>query len=495
MAVVVALLASASWGCTMKFPLTDDQRRSAVMRTGLEYDPASNRERWWRENKDRAVFVPGKGFSVPGVEGYFDESGRKFEDDTIQQASYPSPQTDSREPIDFGFPDGTPSNGISSTVNAVKRAVGQGPNETVAREFFTQGEALFRRQEYGEAAENFAGAAKRFPDSPLEHDAMFWHAESLFFADRYPDAIEAIQRLVKKYPGTRYLDKVMQREYSIARYWQLRYDEDPQWPITPNVTDSTRTRFDTLGHAMRAYEHIRLSDPTGDYADDALLATAHANFRRGKYVDADYYYGLLRSEYPKSEHQKAAHLLGLEAKVRKYQGPDYDGQSLDEAAELAKRTLTLFSSQDLGTEDQNRVLQMRAEIEAQQALRVWNRAEFYARRDYYGAAKFYYDRIVKEYPTTRMAEEARSRLAEYQGQPDTPTPPLEMLANAVGLGGPEAPTAPALSSSPSGPSSIGSMASRWWPFGRDDESSGPPSASLPAQAPGVSPGPDGTILR
>jgi outer membrane protein assembly factor BamD (BamD/ComL family) len=426
---------------------------------------------WWKENQKKSVFVPGKGISVPGVDGYFDANGEPIAQQGVEQASF-TPASGARSTFStLTSPESYQPNQI---VNTVKTAVGQGPDEALAKTLYAEAEAHFRRQEYDEAADKFSGAAKRWPDSTLEHDAMFWHAESLFFADRYPASHDAIGMLVKKYPGTRYLDIVMAREYAMARYWQEKHQADPKWPTTPNLTDETQHYFDTLGHALRAYEHIRLSDPTGRFADDALLATANAHFLRGAYGEADYYYGLLRSEYPKSEHQKTAHLLGLQSKMLKYQGPDYDGAALEEAEELAERTLVQFSAAELG-DDRDRLYTMRAEVEAQQALRLWNRAEFYANGAYYAAARHYYDQIIKDYPTTRMAEESRRMIASHQGLPDRPTPPLEMMASAIGIGNRAAPTG---SSSSENPTSNWSLWAMLWPDQND-----PPPSNQPAQSP------------
>ena len=90
--------------------------------------------------------------------------------------------------------------------------------------------------------------------------------------------------------------------------------------MTPNGYDQTRPWLDTLGHAIKTYDNIRLNDPTGPRADDAIMATANIYFQRGRFDDADYHYSLLRREYPRSELQFEAHLLGLQAKLRKYQG-------------------------------------------------------------------------------------------------------------------------------------------------------------------------------
>ncbi len=202
---------------------------------------------------------------------------------------------------------------------------------------------------------------------------------------------------------------------------------EPHWPVTPNITDKTRHGFDTIGQALRVYENIRLNDPTGPLADDALMATANTYFKLGRYEDADYHYGLLRREYPRSQHQFEAHLLGLQSKLRKYQGPDYDGTALDEAEKLAKQLVTQFPDR-VGAE-RERMQKTRAEVSAQRALRAWTRAEYYAKGKYYGAAKAYYQKIVDNYSDSKLAEESRTRLAALDGQPDRPPQRVAWLAN------------------------------------------------------------------
>ncbi len=57
---------------------------------------------------------------------------------------------------------------------------------------------------FAEAATQFKDAAERWPDSALEEDAMFMSGEGYFFADRYPKANEAWEKLLKKYPNSKH---------------------------------------------------------------------------------------------------------------------------------------------------------------------------------------------------------------------------------------------------------------------------------------------------
>ena len=311
--------------------------------------------------------------------------------------------------------------------DTVKKLTGQGPNEDVARAHYQEGEDLFHQGEYKEAAGKFQTASKRAPQSPLQEDSLFMLGESLFFSDRYPKAYDAYSELLKEYEYTRHLDTTVARLFAIGRYWEQLDASEPAWLLGFQFTDSSRPKTGTLSSALKAYHGVRMHDPTGPLADDAVMATANARFLRGRYEDASYQYDLVRKEYPKSEHQLNAHLLGMKSKLESYQGPEYDGSQLEEAAEIAERMLKQFGS-ELGPE-RERVVQARDRILEERAQRDRFLAEYYEKKKEYRAARYYYQLIVEEYPTTEAAQQARTRLAEIADRPDKPTNYFSWLTN------------------------------------------------------------------
>jgi outer membrane protein assembly factor BamD (BamD/ComL family) len=300
----------------------------------------------------------------------------------------------------------------------VKKAAGYGPDEKIARAAKKEGEELYEAKKYAEAAAKFGTAADRWPDSPLEEDALFLKGESEFFADKYPAAHDTFGGLLKKYSNTRHLDTVSKREFAIGHYWEQLQDSNPKWPVTPNVTDQTRPLFDSFGYAVQAYERIRMNDPTGPLADDSLMALGGAYFRRGRFEDAAYNYDLLMKEYPNSEFQTQAHILALQAKMRVYQGSTYDITALKDAKKIADRALTQFGNK-LGAE-QERVVQARAQIIEELANRDLVLAQYYDNHGYYDAARIYYESVIKDYPSTEKARVAKARLEEIRGKPAVP---------------------------------------------------------------------------
>jgi TolA-binding protein len=347
------------------------------------------------------------------VDGYFDKNGRPIDSPVAPVI------TEEKESILGDFQP-------RAAYERILTAVGQGPNEAEARQLLAEGRSLYQAKDYPAAASRLQTAADRWPGSEVAQEALFLYAESLFFSDEYPEANEAYLELLKAYPNTRHLDTAVARQAAIARYWQQKHEHDPSWPITPNLLDDTRPRFDTLGHAIRTYENIRLNDPTGPLADDSLMAAANAHFYRGRYEDADYHYELLRREYPKSEHQYEAHLLGLQCKLRMYQGPEYDAAPLREAEQLIGQLKVQFAP-ELSPEELRRVDEIEARIHQNWAQRDWQMAQFYEGLKQYGSARYYYAQIVNTYPETEMAARSRTRLAALQDEPAVPPERLGWL--------------------------------------------------------------------
>jgi outer membrane protein assembly factor BamD (BamD/ComL family) len=375
--------------------------------------PAGTPE-WWKRNKKSAEFVVGQGWRVPGFDGFYDDEGRPIR---ARVAKVIQKDEVSKKALLEDVK-------VADSITKFKSKFGLGPDQRVAEQAYASGEELFRNQQFDDAAKKFKEAAKRWPGSKIEQDALFYQGESEFFAQRYSKAVDTYGLLLEKHPNSPHLDKVIRRQFDIARYWEKYEAYDPDWPVTPNLIDKTRPLFDTLGRSLKTYENIRLNDPTGPLADDAIMAAANSYFLRGRYSDADYQYELLRNEYPRSEHQFEAHILGLQCKLRKYQGVDYDGTPLVEAKKLVKQLKVQFGS-ELSPEERERLADIQAQLNMQLAERDYQMAQYFDAAEHYGSAKFYYNQVIREYPGTPLAEKSQQRFIELGGLPDHPESKME----------------------------------------------------------------------
>lgn len=317
---------------------------------------------------------------------------------------------------------------LDNLEKTAKKLSGQGPNRDLARKEYAAADALYREAAAAEgsaraekflaAAEKFELAAERWPKSALQQDALFMAGESYFFSDYYPKANTAYEMLLKEFPNNRYLDTVEQRRFSIARYWLDVTKKEPESWYAFNYFNNDRPWRDTRGNALRVYDKIRTDDPTGKFADDATLAAANEYFQAGKYLRADEYYTDLRQAYPTSEHQFSAHFLGLKTKLMSYLGPNYSTNVLDDAEKLIKQMRRQFPRES----DAEKVFLDRAsaEVRFKKAEKLSRLAEYYDFRREFGGAAHYYDRIVRDFPDTPIAEKAQKRLGEIQNLPSAP---------------------------------------------------------------------------
>jgi outer membrane protein assembly factor BamD (BamD/ComL family) len=111
-------------------------------------------------------------------------------------------------------------------------------------------------------------------------------------------------------------------------------------------------------------------------------------------------------------------VFGIQAKVRAYQGPGYDGTLLREASDLADQTLRQFRNKP--SAELGRLEKVRRDITANLAARDMEMAQFYEKKEFVDAARYYYTQVAQNYPQTPIAGAANSRLAALQGKPGTP---------------------------------------------------------------------------
>jgi hypothetical protein len=119
--------------------------------------------------------------------------------------------------------------------------------------------------------------------------------------------------------------------------------------------------------------------------------------------------------------------LGVQAKLRAYEGPAYSGVPLEEAEKLAVQLRRQFPAEY----DQNRadLDRMYSEIRFKLAERDWTTAQYYEQRKAFGAARFYYEIVQDEFDDTPFAEKSRERIGDLVGKPSKPEQKLQWLVN------------------------------------------------------------------
>lgn len=328
---------------------------------------------------------------------------------------------------------------VQRAIDWSKSKVGLGPNRNIAEELFTEAKAGYdaataadakeRVDLFRDVAGQFEKAADRWPNSELAEKSLFLAGESYYFGEQYPKAENAYAELIKNYPNTHYIDTIDQRRFEIGQYWINLARQKGFFSKGPNLTKKDQPLFDMFNHGVRVLDRIRLDDPTGRLADDATMAAAMAYFEQGNYLRADELFSDLRHSFPNSEHQFAAHLNGLKAKMMIYQGAGYDGAPLEQVEELITQMQRMFPQESQEQEDF--LLSVAKDLRLNQALRDYERAEYFDRRKQYGAARQYYARVRDKFPDTNLAQQSTERLAELGDRPNQPPQYLPWLVEMM----------------------------------------------------------------
>lgn len=364
---------------------------------------------------------PNRQDGVAGLLGFRRESDRDYQEELMANVDPLGERSFNRLLLD----DLSPSN--LSTTLAVRTTYKE--DRPAAEAAYAEGQRLYQQalsardadpesdqyiETLLEAANSFRLAAGKFPDSQLEHDALYFEGESFFFANHYVRANRAFENLIGRYAGSEYLDKVEARRFEIASYWLKLADSDS----AIKLNDPARPRKGLAVEARRILHRIRLDDPTGKLADDATLALANAYFKAEKWNDAADTYEDLRRNYPGSEHQFHAHMFELKARLNSYQGRSYDDSPLEKADKILQQMVKQFPQQ--AREQKEYLAKEAGLIRNLLAEREWGMARYFEQQGENQAARYYYQRVAEDFSDTSYASQVPEdiqRIAQLPGKP------------------------------------------------------------------------------
>jgi outer membrane protein assembly factor BamD (BamD/ComL family) len=288
------------------------------------------------------------------------------------------------------------------------------------------GERLFQQGKFEEAQPVFARIARNRKSSPWGEKAQYFLAESYYQRGKLVDANNCYEKLVADYPGTEFLDRLVSREYQIAQVWLAQVDAKakPEERL-PWYTRFTREQpwIDTRGFGIQALEHVRQHDPTGPLADDAVLRIADEHMSTRDYESAALYYDQLITDHPKSPFLQRAQLAAIDARIKGYLGPDYDGNGLEQARELIKSTMSAFPDRPAGNEKLYHTLDLINDQEAERAFKI---GDYYQRTGRVISAEYYFGKIRQRWPKSPWATQAKTRLAALAKMPHKQSAPSKI---------------------------------------------------------------------
>lgn len=305
---------------------------------------------------------------------------------------------------------------------------------------FQAASRLFEQGKLEEAETAFKLIAKKRKGSPWGEKSQFYLAESQFQRGKLVAAHDSLEVLHRDYPGTMYLDKLVSREYAIAQTWLAQSDPkakpEQKLPWTAHF-DGRLPLLDVPGNGLKALEHVRQHDPTGPLADDAVLRIADQHMADGTYDLAAMHYDQLSTDHPKSPHVQQAQLASIEARMKAYIGPEYNGSGLSEARKLIQQHMEAFPDRPINNEKLFHTLDL---INDAQAERDYLVADYYRRTGKVISAEYYFGKVRHRYPKSPWAVKAKTQLAALAKMPRKEFKPSKIMSrpgmNDPSSGGP-----------------------------------------------------------
>jgi outer membrane protein assembly factor BamD (BamD/ComL family) len=218
-------------------------------------------------------------------------------------------------------------------------------------------------------------------------------------------AHEILQEYLSEFQGFGETPEALRLEFVIAETYLTGVKR--KW-LGMRILPSEDAAFEILDDVSTGY-------PDSIYAPLALKTKADYLYAEGEYLLAEMEYARLVREHPLNRYHQVALRRTAESALASFGGTSYDDAALVEAGERYRD----YRSRYPEAAQQEQVDVILQGISAQRALKELEIARYYERTDHYGSAIFYYERVVKYWPDSVAAAQARERL-ELLGK-DVPT--------------------------------------------------------------------------
>lgn len=270
-----------------------------------------------------------------------------------------------------------------------------------AEVLYEKGRALFRDRRWKDAEACFGKVWRSHEGSPYAADARFYEAECRYGRQKWLGAFELYKNFVRAQPLSPHAAWIERRLYDIGEYL---------------IVDGERGFFDTSGEGVDVLEYLVGAFPNGDLADDAYVLIADHWVDHHRPQDAVNALHDLIDRYPGSEWAFSARLRLARAYRQLNRGPRYDADALRRAAAQYGAYIEIMTAVPArAAEYADNLAAARAElrgVEETLGKKGLEESDFYLYDGRVEAARAALRNVIRQWPGTDAAADARRRLGE-----------------------------------------------------------------------------------
>jgi hypothetical protein len=119
-----------------------------------------------------------------------------------------------------------------------------------------------------------------------------------------------------------------------------------------------------------------------------------------------------------------AQLAAIDARMRGFLGPEYDGSGLEKARDLVRQTMRTFPERQASYE---KLYQTLDHINEAQAEKSFTDGMYYKRIGKVASAEYYLGKIPQRWPNSAWAAKAKIELASLAKMPRKPSKPSKII--------------------------------------------------------------------
>lgn len=236
---------------------------------------------------------------------------------------------------------------------------------------------------------------KKYKESERRPDAMIAMGDAQLALGNHMQAYRQYEKTLEQYPGLESEETVVRHEFSIGVAF-LAGVKQKVWIF----------RFPAHEEGLDILDKVVLRAPGSMLAEDAIKSKADYFYRSGKFDLAETEYARLAQEFPRGRYPRLALLMSAHSALARFPGIPFDDAALLEARER----FISFRERYPEFAEQENIASLIRRIDESLADKHLSIGNWYSRQKKPGAAVIYYQGVVKRWPDSAAAIQARQRL-------------------------------------------------------------------------------------